>query len=682
MTTQNYSSIKNASIIIPVANTDLGSNASPYGNLFLSGNLTLGNTVASGNSLVVPKISSVSYPNSATAASPAGSETLTINGSGFLTGANVYLANVTMPSASVVSQNQMTFTSPVKTVGSYTLAVINSDGGTATFLPGITYSNVPVFTTSAGTLGTINEGNTVSNTIAATSDSSITYSITSGALPSGLSINTSNGAITGTLSNVSSNTTYNFTVGADDQENQLSTRNFSYTVLADTITWNSPSNNTTYTSYSNSAISNVTLSATSAFGKSITYSANSLPTGLSLTGSNIAGTPTVAANSSTIISATTSTKQANIQLNWSIQTPPPVNAIYSWGYNAYGQLGLGDTTNRSSPTQVGADTNWSVVSLNQTSAGIKTDGTMWAWGYNAYGQLGLGDRVNRSSPVQVGALTTWSKVSTSWYHTVAIKTDGTLWTFGYNYYGALGDGTSTSKSSPVQVGSDTNWSLVYALTISSTLAIKTNGTLWAWGNNNGYALGNGTTNNRSSPIQVGSSNTWSTISGNGSDIVGLKTDGTIWGWGYNAYGMLGLSNVGGYNTTPTQIDSSTNWSKISADGTHFVGIKTNGTMWSCGRNTFYGSLGIGVYSATDTTNVSSPVQIGSDTNWSLVAVGQYTNFAIKTNGTLWTWGYNNNGQLGLGDTTNRYSPVQIGSSTSWKSLGIGSSSYASGAISG
>ena len=666
MAAQNYGSLKSASITFPVANTDLGTNTSPYGNLFLSGNLNLGNTVASGNSLVVPKISSVTYPNSATAANPAGGETITINGSGFLNGANVYLANVTMPSASVVNINQITFTSPVKSAGSYTLAVINSDGGTATFLPGITFSNVPVFTTSAGTLGTVNEGVAVSNTIAATSDSTITYSITSGALPSGLSINTSNGAITGTLSNVSSNTTYNFTVGADDQENQLSTRNFSYTIIADTLTWNSPSNNTTYTSYSNSAISNVTLSATSAFGATITYTAKSLPTGLSLTGSNIAGTPTVVANSSTIISATTSTKQANIQLNWSIQTPPPVNAIYSWGYNNWGQLGLGDTTNRSSPTQVGSDTNWTTLAVGTSMVTAKkSDGTIWNWGTPQGGEdAGLGTHY---TPSQIGVANDWKLLSGARYSFFATKTSNdTRYAWGYNRYSDLGNGNQTNVTSPTQVDSQA-WAF-FAGSGDAAAGIKTNGTLWTWGRN----LFTGPSYGRSSPVQIGTNTSWTSVSVGSNFMLAIRSDGTLWAAGTNNVGQLGFGNtttrdIGNSNGTIgsdlAQVGALTTWLQAMAGYQHSIAVRTDGTLWAWGNNA-QGQLGLG-----NTTNRSSPVQVGALTTWSKVAIyngstGRHS-AAIKSDGTLWLWGYNNYGQLGLGDTTNRSSPTQVGSNTNW-----------------
>jgi hypothetical protein len=229
MATQNYHSIKNAALITPATATDLGSVAQPYGNLYLQGNVTLGSTTITATSSIVPKITSLSYPGSATAADPAGGQTITINGTGFLSGISAYIANTVLGATNLVSSTQVTFTAPAKTAGSYTLSVTNTDGGSASYVGGISYSALPVWSTSAGSLGTADSGTTISTiTLAATENAqTITYAVTSGTLPSGLTLN-SNGNITGTLSG--SATTYNFTVTATDPQGQTASRNFSYAV--------------------------------------------------------------------------------------------------------------------------------------------------------------------------------------------------------------------------------------------------------------------------------------------------------------------------------------------------------------------------------------------------------------------------------------------------------------------
>jgi alpha-tubulin suppressor-like RCC1 family protein len=197
-------------------------------------------------------------------------------------------------------------------------------------------------------------------------------------------------------------------------------------------------------------------------------------------------------------------------------------------------LGLNDINYRSSPVQIGSLTTWSSsVTIPCT---IKTDGTLWAWGYNGSGQLGLGDAIDRSSPVQIGSLTTWSVYSgipgyTGFTHSssLALKTDGTIWAWGNNTYGQLGLGDTINRSSPVQVGSLTTWSII-ALGGSKggsdgvrASAIKTDGTLWIWGSNSFGSLGLGNTIKRSSPTQVGALTTWLQLSVGSAVMAAIKS---------------------------------------------------------------------------------------------------------------------------------------------------------------
>ena len=298
--------------------------------------------------------------------------------------------------------------------------------------------------------------------------------------------------------------------------------------------------------------------------------------------------------------------------------------LWSWGNNGWGQLASGGLTSRSSPVQVGVLTGWSSVFAGPTQASfaIKTNGTLWAWGGNQNGQLGLGDRTHRSSPVQIGALTTWSSIAPLWYATVALKTDGTLWAWGENDYGQLGQGNITKYSSPVQIGALTTWSSLFQSSFLSCFAIKTDGTLWSWGLNNYGQLGLGDTTSRSSPVQVGALTTWSSIAASWYSIVALKTDGTLWSWGYNDYGQLGLGDTTS-RSSPVQVGALTSWSKIAGGHRHCVAIKTDGTLWAWGDNRF-GPLGQG-----NTTSRSAPVQVGTLTNWSLISAGGYSVMAIK-----------------------------------------------------
>ena len=195
---------------------------------------------------------------------------------------------------------------------------------------------------------------------------------------------------------------------------------------------------------------------------------------------------------------------------------------------------------------------------------IKTDGTLWVWGQNSQGQLGLGNRTLYSSPKQVGSLTNWSKVAGGSQHTYAIKTDGTLWSWGYSPFGQLGHNNTTSYSSPVQVGSLTNWLEIAAGCYYHSLAIKTDGTLWAWGYNNNGQLGIGTSDPTYSPTQVGALTTWAQIAGG--DQFGhtkaITTSGYLWMWGKNNNGQLGLGNTT-YYSSPKQVGSLSSWTKVT-----------------------------------------------------------------------------------------------------------------------
>ena len=264
-----------------------------------------------------PKVSSIVYPGDDTAANTAGGDSITLLGSGFNNGASVIVNGTSAGVVTVVSSTQITFTAPAQTAGTYVIYVINSDGGTAISIPGISYSGTPTWSTTAGNIGVGYETGSISTTVTASGDAPITYSVVSGTLPTGSSLNTSSGLISGTASATASSTTYSFTISANDAQNQTTNRAFSITVNPDVVTWSTPTSNETYSVSKDIAIANVAMSATSASGGSITYTADTLPTGVSITGANIAGTPTVAASTSTTLTATsTSTRTATRTINW------------------------------------------------------------------------------------------------------------------------------------------------------------------------------------------------------------------------------------------------------------------------------------------------------------------------------------------------------------------------------
>lgn len=345
--------------------------------------------------------------------------------------------------------------------------------------------------------------------------------------------------------------------------------------------------------------------------------------------------------------------------------------LYGWGTNGSGQLGIsGTTTDKSTPIQVGTISTWKQISAGTVhSFGVKTDGTMWGCGSNGFGELGDNTAINRSSPVQVvGNATTWKTVSAGYQSTSAIKTDGTLWLWGYNTsYGQLGDNTTIHKSSPVQVHGGGTWRQSFCAVYYSG-GVKTDGSLWTWGINSSGCLGDGSLTNRSSPVQVvGGGNNWKFVHGGYYHTLGLKTDGSLWAWGQNSDGQLG-DNTTAHKSSPIQVIGGYTWKQVTTSNYSSFGIKTDGTLWGWG-NDLNGQLGNGTPG-----HRSSPIQvIGNATNWKYIAHSSpgagsvNTICAIKTDGTLWVWGYNGYGAIGDNTLINRSSPVQttLGGSN-WK----------------
>jgi alpha-tubulin suppressor-like RCC1 family protein len=344
-----------------------------------------------------------------------------------------------------------------------------------------------------------------------------------------------------------------------------------------------------------------------------------------------------------------------IQFIRAIASGPPAQTykLYTWGQTPDHGQNTGAAI--SSPTQLGSLTDWREVRAGRRGIhAVKSDGTLWGWGTSAGGIGGWGDTLDRSSPVQIGALTNWTAPINGYECHGAVNSSGNLFVWGYNSYGTLGTGNTTDYSSPVQLAGTTWTQEIWAGT-RHVAAVKSDGTLWTWGRGLQGGLGNGSVANQYSPVQVGALTTWSTVGVGIANTLAIKTDGTLWVWGRGTEGMNGLGNTTDYSS-PVQLGANT-WTKIAARGANrfAVGLRTDGTLWGWGANGT-GQLGLG-----NTTSYSSPVQIGSRTDWSWVEVLAYNSIiAYTTLGETFVWGKNNLGQLGLGNTTNYSSPVQLG----------------------
>ncbi len=258
----------------------------------------------------------------------------------------------------------------------------------------------------------------------------------------------------------------------------------------------------------------------------------------------------------------------------------------------------------------------------------------------------------------------WKTVSTGADFCIAIKEDGTLWAWGHNDNGQLGIGTNPDQKIPTQVGADSDWKSLSA-GYGFTVALKTNGTLWVWGRND-FGLGNDPSNPANIPSQVGTETDWKFVTTGGAHTLAIKNNGTLWGWGRNDFGQLGNGTFG-HTNVPIQAGTANDWETATAGTFHSLAIKTNQTLWSWGYN-FHGQLGHGT--AGFGTEVNTPTQIAAlaANQWKCIATGGRHSMAITETGNLWVWGNNNSYALGLNDGSFYKSvPTRLGNATNWKS---------------
>ena len=210
--------------------------------------------------------------------------------------------------------------------------------------------------------------------------------------------------------------------------------------------------------------------------------------------------------------------------------------LWAWGADGFGQLGLGtaDTNPHARPARVGTATDWTAVAAGATcSLALRGDGTLWAWGANSLGQLGTGDQNARTAPARVGAASNWTAVACGPDdHCVALRSDGSLWSWGNNDHGQLGLGTADADShdTPTRVGTSSAWVAV-SCGDGTTLALQGNGSLWAWGANSLGELGLGDTSDRHAPVRIGRASNWTAVSGGGGFTLALRSSGHVVGLG-------------------------------------------------------------------------------------------------------------------------------------------------------
>ncbi|WP_274651185.1 RCC1 domain-containing protein [Paenibacillus humicola] len=324
-------------------------------------------------------------------------------------------------------------------------------------------------------------------------------------------------------------------------------------------------------------------------------------------------------------------------------------SVWAWGQNWYGQLGDGSTKDRVTPAQAVSVTNATYLAAGYShSLALKRDGTVWAWGENYNGQLGDGSTINRAAPVQVQRLGSVAAISAGTWYSLALRRDGTVWAWGINNWSQLGDGSRTDRHTPVQVKDSFHDNLHSVVAIASgdshNLALKQDGTVWAWGFNSRGQIGVGPLWQPSKPVQVPRLQSVIAIAAKGSHSLALRNDGTVWAWGDN----LPNDDKGGFTTdSPVQVQGLDSVTAIASGESHNLALKADGTVWEWGAQ--LGADG----------RIDPPVQVQGLRSVTAIAAGSRHYLAVTSDGTLWAWGDNSYGQLGDGTTNDRHTPVQV-----------------------
>ncbi len=328
--------------------------------------------------------------------------------------------------------------------------------------------------------------------------------------------------------------------------------------------------------------------------------------------------------------------------------------LSTWGSNGLGELGLGDRDNRTVASPVMARASpWRVVTGgSRHSCGILRDGTLWCWGVNVHGQLGLGDTMERLTPTRVGTDSDWSEIQCGGLHSCGIRVDGSLWCWGANAAGQLGLGmTTTDQPTPRRVGSFTDWRRL-AAKARFNCALRMDESLWCWGDNSDGQLGTGDAMDRNAPAQLPGSHRWTFVRNGPLHTCAITTTGELHCWGNNDTGQLGTGTMMG-SRTPVRVGTDSDWTVVAGGFNHTCGVRSGGAMFCWGLNTV-GQLGLG------TTELhSTPTPVNAGTAYAEVLTGMQHTCAQTLTGGVQCWGDNTWGQVGDATNTQRRVPTSV-----------------------
>lgn len=332
--------------------------------------------------------------------------------------------------------------------------------------------------------------------------------------------------------------------------------------------------------------------------------------------------------------------------------------VWAWGQNNYGQLGDGTTANRHEQVQVpGLTQVKEIAATSRSSYALKSDGTVWVWGLNTNGQLGLGNTINQLSPVQIPELADVVQISCGSQHCLALKKDGSVWAWGYNANGVVGDGTANNyKTTPTQVTGLPRIAQVFAGE-NWSMALTTDGDLWAWGLNNYGNFGNNATSTtaQKTPLLIASLSGFSRfVAGQANSIIAQKDDGKMYVWGLNNNAQLGIGHANNLRTpTPAPLLDKFEDIMTTQSATHCFAVREDGSLWAWG-NGIYGKLG-----EPTVSSAMIPMEISALSSVAEATAGQSHSLALKQDGTLWAWGSNSNYQLGIESPTSSNTPILL-----------------------